>query len=51
MENVESLIEAIPYINKFYGKTIVIKYGGNAMIDENLKQMVIKNIVLLKYVE
>lgn len=50
MENVESLIEAIPYINKFYGKTIVIKYGGNAMIDENLKQMVIKNIVLLKYV-
>lgn len=49
MENVESLIEAIPYINKFYGKTIVIKYGGNAMIDENLKQMVIRNIVLLKY--
>ncbi len=50
MENLESLIKAIPYINKFYGKTIVVKYGGNAMIDEDLKQSVIKNIILLKYI-
>ena len=32
------LIEALPYIQKFHGKTVVIKYGGNAMIDEKLKQ-------------
>ena len=31
------LSEALPYIKKFFGKTIVIKYGGNAMVDENLK--------------
>ncbi len=32
------LIESLPYIKEFYGETIVIKYGGNAMIDENLKR-------------
>ncbi len=32
------LIEALPYIRRFHGKTIVIKYGGNAMMDETLKQ-------------
>ena len=44
------LIEALKYIKTFYGKTIVIKYGGNAMIDENLKENVILDIVLMKYV-
>lgn len=44
------LVEALPYIQEFYGKTIVIKYGGNAMINEELKQQVMKDIVLMKYV-
>jgi len=44
------LIEALRYIKEFYGKTIVIKYGGNAMIDEDLKEKVILDIVLMKYV-
>ncbi|HHV96963.1 MAG TPA: acetylglutamate kinase [Clostridiaceae bacterium] len=46
----EILIEALPYIQKLYGKTIVIKYGGNAMINEELKNSVIQDIILLKYV-
>ena len=44
------LIEALKYIRQFYGKTIVVKYGGNAMIDEGLKEKVILDIVLMKYV-
>ncbi len=44
------LIEALKYIKQFYGKTIVIKYGGHAMIDEELKEKVILDIVLMKYV-
>ncbi len=44
------LIEALKYIKQFYGKTIVVKYGGNAMIDEKLKEKVILDIVLMKYV-
>jgi len=44
------LIEALKYIKQFYGKTIVIKYGGHAMIDESLKEKVILDIVLMKYV-
>ncbi len=44
------LSEALPYIKKFFDKTIVIKYGGNAMIDENLKQSFAKDVVLLKLV-
>lgn len=44
------LIEALPYIRHFYGKHIVIKYGGKAMIDEELKRQVIADIVLLHYV-
>jgi acetylglutamate kinase len=43
------LIEAIPYIRSFYGKTFVIKYGGNAMLNADLKQAVILDIILLKY--
>ena len=44
------LSEALPYIKKFYGKTIIIKYGGNAMVDENLKHSFAKDVVLLKLV-
>ncbi len=43
------LVEAIPYIRTFYGKTFVIKYGGNAMINESLKLGVMQDIVLLKF--
>lgn len=44
------LIEALPFIQKFYGKTVVIKYGGNAMINEDLKNSVMEDITLLKYI-
>ena len=44
------LIEALPYIQKFFNKTVVIKYGGNAMINETLKKAVMKDIVLLALV-
>lgn len=44
------LIEALPYIRRFYGMTIVIKYGGHAMVDEQLKQDFANDIVLLKYI-
>ncbi len=44
------LTEALPYIQKFQGKTIVIKYGGNAMVDENLKSSFARDIVLMKSV-
>lgn len=46
----EVLIQAIPYIQKFAGQTIVIKYGGNAMIDEELMEAVIEDMVLLQLV-
>ena len=44
------LVEALPYIKKFHGKTVVIKYGGNAMINEELKEAVLKDIVLMQLV-
>jgi acetylglutamate kinase len=44
------LIEALPYLRQFYGKTIVVKYGGNAMIDDRLKEQVMQDIALLVYV-
>jgi len=44
------LIEALPYIQKLSGKTVVIKYGGNAMINEELKNSVMEDITLLKYI-
>jgi acetylglutamate kinase len=44
------LIEALPYIKKFWGKIIVIKYGGSAMDDKNLEKKILKDIILLKYV-
>jgi acetylglutamate kinase len=53
MENIIAkaavLVEAIPYIRTFHGKIFVIKYGGNAMINEELKQGVMQDIVLLKF--
>lgn len=48
--NVNVLLEALPYIREFYGKTIVIKYGGAAMRDESLRQAFAQDVVLLKYV-
>lgn len=44
------LIEALPYIRRFYGKTIVIKYGGHAMVDQGLKENFARDITLLKFV-
>jgi len=44
------LIEALPYLRRFFGKTIVVKYGGNAMIDDRLKEQVMQDIALLHYV-
>ncbi len=44
------LIEALPYIRRFNGKTVVIKYGGNAMSDENLKSSFARDVVLMKLV-
>ncbi|TCT16349.1 N-acetylglutamate kinase [Natranaerovirga pectinivora] len=50
IEKAKTLIEALPYIQRFAGKIVVIKYGGSAMIDEDLKLSVIKDIVLMKLV-
>lgn len=47
MERAEVLTQALPYIKRYTGKTVVIKYGGNAMINEHLKQQVMEDIVLL----
>lgn len=44
------LIESLPYIKEFYNKTVVIKYGGHAMVDENLKRNFALDIILMKYV-
>ena len=44
------LVEALPYIQRYYGKTVVIKYGGNAMISEELRRAVISDIILLRLV-
>lgn len=49
-EKAEILAHALPYIQKYHGKTVVIKYGGNAMTDERLKAGVMNDIVLLRYV-
>ena len=46
-QRAEILTQALPYIKNYYGKTIVIKYGGNAMINEALKEQVMEDIVLL----
>ena len=50
LDKAEVLIEALPYIQRFNRKIVVIKYGGSAMLDEELKANVIKDAVLLKLV-
>lgn len=50
IEKAKVLSEALPYIRQFYGKTVVIKYGGSAMEDEEIRQTIAKDIVLMKYV-
>lgn len=50
MQKAEVLIEALPYIQRFNRKIIVVKYGGSAMVDEELKKHVIQDVVLLKLV-
>ena len=44
------LVEALPWIRNFYGKTIVIKYGGNAMVEDHLKKSFAKDVTLMKYI-
>ena len=50
VDRAQVLAEALPYIQKYYGKTIVVKYGGNAMISDELRQAVISDIILLHLV-
>jgi len=50
IEKAEILLEALPFIRNFFGKTIVVKYGGNAMVSEELKEDFARDIVLMKYV-
>jgi acetylglutamate kinase len=50
MRDVGTLLEALPYIREFHGKTVVIKYGGAAMEDERLREEFARDVVLLKYV-
>lgn len=50
IQKADILLEALPYIQRFSGKTLVVKYGGHAMQDEDLKQQFAQDIVLLKYV-
>ncbi len=50
VKKAENLIEALPYIQTFSGKTIVIKYGGSAMEQESLKNSVMQDVVLMKYI-
>ncbi|MCK4739767.1 MAG: acetylglutamate kinase [Deltaproteobacteria bacterium] len=50
IEKIKVLFEALPYIRKFYGKTVVIKYGGSAMEKDDLKESFARDIVLMKYV-
>ena len=50
MRDIATLLEALPYIRDFHGKTVVIKYGGAAMLDAQLKEEFARDVVLLKYV-
>lgn len=50
IEKINVLFESLPYIRKFYNKTIVIKYGGAAMVEEGLKRSFARDVVLMKYV-
>ena len=50
IDRAQVLAEALPYIQKYTGKTIVVKYGGNAMVSQELRQAVISDIILLSLV-
>src|SRR5213083_2644089 len=50
VRDVETLLEALPYIREFHGRTVVIKYGGAAMTDPALREEFARDVVLLKYV-
>ncbi len=50
LRDVATLLEALPYIREFHGRTVVIKYGGAAMLDAELKEEFARDVVLLKYV-
>lgn len=50
MQRAETIVHALPYIQKYYNKVVVIKYGGNAMINEELRQDVMNDIVLLSLI-
>ncbi len=50
LQKAEILSESLPYIRKFYGKTLVIKYGGHAMVDEALQESFAKDVALLKFI-
>ena len=49
-ERAKVLVQALPYIQKYAGKTVVVKYGGNAMINNDLKDAVMSDIVLMQLV-
>ena len=49
-KHAEILVEALPYIKNFWNKIVVVKYGGSAMQDNELEKMIIKDIILLKYI-
>ena len=49
-EKAQVLIDALPYIREFNGHTVVIKYGGSAMLDPNINQTIVQDIVMLKLV-
>jgi len=50
MERADILLESLPYIRRFYNKTIVVKYGGHAMVDDVLKDSFARDLVLMKYI-
>ena len=46
-EEIKTLVEALPYLRDFKGKTVVVKYGGNAMLNDDIKTKVLQDIVFL----
>ncbi len=50
IEKANVLMETLPWIKRFYGKTIVIKYGGNAMVEEPLKESFARDVIMMKYI-
>jgi len=50
VERANILVEALPYIRRFFNRTVVIKYGGHAMVDEELKDNFARDVLLMKYI-